>query len=207
MKSNPSFLRIPLAKANHHNQFGHSSRMPFTKTNHQPQPGNPSQMPLAEANHQAQSGHPSQMPLIEANQQSQWTFHNQFDICQQPNFIIAQLTSLSWFNIQRNTIIYPPQTSHFRTLTFSSSFQHLSRTRSTFHNRYNFHQEFNQTFHRRFIIHQGFNNISSISKSFQSINIIWEKGGNHLPVPPAGCPYPDKGLIPDVPHKTSMAIN
>jgi hypothetical protein len=178
---------MPLAKANHQaqpshsfwmqlakaNQLDHPSQMSLVKANQQSQPNHSFWMSLAKANHQAQPGHPSRMPLVEANQQSQWTFHNQFDICQQPNFIIAQLTSLCWFNIHRNTIIYPPQTSHFRTLTFSSSFQHSSRTRSTFHNRYNFHQEFNQTFHRRFIIHQGFNNISSISKSFQSINIIW----------------------------------
>jgi hypothetical protein len=85
-------------------------------------------MPLAKANHEAQPDHPSRMPLAKANQQSQSTFHNQFDIRQQPNFIIAQLTSLSRFNIHRNTIIYPSQTSHFRTLTFSSSFQHSSKT-------------------------------------------------------------------------------
>jgi hypothetical protein len=85
-------------------------------------------MPLAEASHQAQPGHPSRMPLAEANHQSQSTFHNWFDIHQQPNFITAQLTSHSWFNIHHNIIIYPPQTSHFRTLTFSSSFQHSLRT-------------------------------------------------------------------------------
>ena len=94
-------------------------------------------MPLAKANHQAQPDHPSRMPLAKAHQQSQSTFHNRFDIRQQPNFITAQLTSLSRFNIHRNTIIYPSQTSHFRTLTFSSSFQHSSKTRPTFYNRYN----------------------------------------------------------------------
>jgi hypothetical protein len=88
------------------------------------------------------------MLLAEVNQQSQSTFHNRFDFRQQPNFITAQLTSHSRFNIHRNTIIYLPQTSHFRTLTFSSLFQHSSRTRSTFHSRYNSRQEFNQTFHR-----------------------------------------------------------
>jgi hypothetical protein len=135
------------------------------------------------------------MPLAEANQQSQSTFHNQYDIRQQPNFIITQLTSHSQFNIHHNAIIYPPQTSHFRTLTFLSSFQHSSRIRLTFHSCFNILQEFNQTFHRCFILHQGFNNISSISKSFQNINIIREKGGNHLHVPFVGFPCPIEGPI------------
>ena len=50
---------------------------------------------------------------------------------------------------------------HFRTLTFSSLFQHSSRTRSTFHSCFNNHKEFNPTLHRRFLIQQGFNKISS----------------------------------------------
>jgi hypothetical protein len=44
-------------------------------------------------------------------------------------------------------------------------------------------------------------------KSFQNIDIIREKGGNHLPVPPAGCPCPDNGPIPAAPPKTSRATN
>jgi hypothetical protein len=107
--------------------------------------------------------------------------------------------------LQHNNISSP--TSHFRTLRFSSLFQHSSRTRSTFHSRYNIHQEFNQTFHRCSIIYQGFNNISSISKSFQSINIVQEKGGNHLPVPPVGCPCPDDGPIPAAPPRTSTTTH
>jgi hypothetical protein len=49
------------------------------------------------------------MPLAKVNQQSQSTFHNRFDIRQQPNFITAQLPSHSRFIIHRNTIIYLPQ--------------------------------------------------------------------------------------------------
>jgi hypothetical protein len=93
------------------------------------------------------------MPLAEANHQSQSTFHNRFTIRQRPNFITAQLISHSQFNIHHNTILYPSQTSYFTTLTFSSLFQHSSRTRLTFHSHLNIYQEFNQTFHRHFIIH------------------------------------------------------
>ena len=91
-----------LAKANHQAQFGHPSRMPLAEANHQSQPGHP-------ANQQSQPGHPSRMPLAEANQQSQSTFHNRFDIRQQPNFITAQLTSHSRFIIHHNIIIHPPK--------------------------------------------------------------------------------------------------
>ena len=34
-----------------------------------------------------------------------------------------------------------------------------------------------------------------------------EGEGNHLPVPPTGCPCPDEGPIPAAPLKTSMTIN
>jgi hypothetical protein len=82
-------------------------------------------------------------------------------IHQQPKFIIAQSTFYSRFNIHCNTIIYPPLTGYFRTLTFSSLFQHLMKTRLTFHSRFDSHQDFNQTINRRFIIQQGFNKILS----------------------------------------------
>jgi hypothetical protein len=42
------------------------------------------------------------MPLAEDNQQAQLTFHNRFDIRQQPNFTTTQLKSHSQFIIHCN---------------------------------------------------------------------------------------------------------
>ena len=88
---------------------------------------------------------------ITSNKIQQLIFRNTHTtIHQQPKFILAQSTSHSQFNIHCNTIIYPPQTGHFRRLTFSSLFQRWTRTWSTFHSRFDNHQEFIQTLHRFF---------------------------------------------------------
>jgi len=47
-------------------------------------------------------------------------------------------------------------------------FQHSTRTPSTFHSRFDNHQEFNQTLHRGFIIQQGFNNILSYINHYKT---------------------------------------
>jgi hypothetical protein len=70
----------------------------------------------------------------------------------------------------------------------------LSTTQSIFYSRFNIH-------------HNAIIYISSSNKLFQNINVIQEKGGNHLPVPPVGCLCPVECPIPFASSNTSLVTN